>query len=84
MPHQKVLFFGEITSRLGHERAVHIPPDGCSIAQLRQLLGANDAIALATLMRPAIKASVDQAIVGDETIVQPGQEVAFFSPLSGG
>ena len=36
------------------------------------------------LLRPGVRASIDREIVGDDAVVRPGAEVAFFSVFSGG
>lgn len=79
----KILFFGSLTDLFGRERAIDLPVGGISVAELRRNLAANEAEAAA--LRPAgIKAAVDQQVVGGEAIVRPGQEIAFFSAVSGG
>jgi len=79
----KILFFGSLTDLFGQERTVDLPPDGLSLAKLRRLLPANGAEA-AALAANGIKAAVDQRMAADEEIARPGQEIAFFSPVSGG
>jgi molybdopterin synthase sulfur carrier subunit len=80
----KLLFFGRLAERLGREREVDIPDAGCTVAALRQLLGDSDPAAGELMASGSILASVDQEMATDEVFVHPGQEVAFFSPLSGG
>jgi molybdopterin synthase sulfur carrier subunit len=80
----KLLFFGRIADQLGRERELDVPAEGCSIGELRNLLARSDPVAADLLAGGRILASVDQAMAGDEQHVRPGQEVAFFSPLSGG
>lgn len=79
-----VLFFGQLAEQFGREREVEIPADGCTVGDLRQrLTGANDHLAFA-LGRPGIRAAIDQEVVGDDAVVTPRHEIAFFSPVSGG
>jgi molybdopterin converting factor small subunit len=80
----RLLFFGALGDALGRERDVDLPPGGCSIAALRERLRAGDAAAASAMAGRTILASIDQQIVGDEAIARPGQEIAFFTPLSGG
>lgn len=79
----RLLFFGALGEILGRERDVDLPPAGCSIGVLRERLRSDEAAA-AAMAGKTILASIDQQIVGDEAIARPGQEIAFFTPLSGG
>ena len=79
----QVLFFGSLAEQLGRQAAVELPPEGCTVAELRRLLaerGENGA----ALLRPGVRASVDQESVRDEDVVRPGQEISFFPIVSGG
>lgn len=80
----KVLFFGRLGDRFGREIEVDLPPAGCTVAELRTLLGGRDPSAGEALAQPCVKVCVDQAIVPDSAFVRPGQEIAFLPPLSGG
>lgn len=77
-----VLFFGRLAEQLGRECEVAIPKDGCSVAELRRRL-TQQAQVPGELSRTML-AAVDQEMAADELFVRPGQEIAFFSPLSGG
>ena len=76
----RILFFGRIADRFGAERDVDIPESGCTIAELKAILFAGEDMADAG----AILAALDQEMVDDAAEIRPGQEIAFFSPLSGG
>ncbi len=79
-----VLFFGQLAEQFGRTREVEIPPEGCTVGDLRlRLTSANDHLAI-VLNRPGIRAAIDQQMVGDDALVTPRQEIAFFSPVSGG
>jgi molybdopterin synthase sulfur carrier subunit len=80
----RLLFFGRITDQLGKEREIEIPEAGCTVGALRRLLAESDPVAAELLAGGRILASVEQEMAGDDVLVRPGQEVAFFSPLSGG
>jgi molybdopterin converting factor small subunit len=80
----KVIFFGKLGESIGREIAFDVPPDGCSVAQLRTLLGQRFPVARADLEGPALRACVNDAIVDDAFVVTPGLDVEFFPPLSGG
>ena len=78
-----ILFFGRLAEQIGREREVDIPEEGIAIAALRALLAQNPELEGLASGRGML-ASVDQEIVQDDAHVRPGQEIAFFSPLSGG
>ncbi|MDB5698370.1 MAG: MoaD/ThiS family protein [Alphaproteobacteria bacterium] len=80
----RLLFFGALGDALGRERDLDLPQGGCSIAALRRRLCAEDEAAAAAMTGRTVLASIDQQIVGDEAMAHPGQEIAFFTPLSGG
>lgn len=79
----QILFFGSLADRLGRETTLEIPPEGCTIAELRRRLAERD-VASAALLKPGIRASADQEMVRDEDRVAPGQEISFFPIMSGG
>lgn len=79
----KVLFFGSLTDLFGRERAVDLPAAGVSVSVLCDLIALSAAEAQA-LAAPGIRAAVDQEVAAPDALVRPGQEVAFFSPVSGG
>ncbi|MGE5721309.1 MAG: MoaD/ThiS family protein [Sphingomonadales bacterium] len=79
----RILFFGRLAEQIGREHEVDVPETGCSVAELRRRLAAQGEPFDALAAGKAI-AAVDQEIASEETMVVPGQEIAFFSPLSGG
>jgi molybdopterin synthase sulfur carrier subunit len=79
----KILLFGALGEEIGREVEGELPPEGCSVADLRRLLVDRNP-SCAPLARPSVRACVDQAIVPEDFVVRPGQEVAFVPPLSGG
>lgn len=80
----KILFFGSLADRLGRQTEIELPAEGCTVAELRRLLGARDAEFAAALDAPGVRASADKALVRDDQQVTPAQEVSFFPILSGG
>lgn len=80
----RILFFGRVAEHLGPDGQLDLPAEGCSIAGIRSRLAAQGQIAADALLRPDVLASVDQVVVDDDTLVRPGQEIAFFSLFSGG
>ena len=74
----RVLFFGAIGELFGREREVEA--GATTVAELRRLLSDEHQV----IASPAIRAAVGQQPAGEGTPVDPGDEVAFFSPVSGG
>lgn len=75
---------GRLADAAGPLVSVSIPAAGCSIAALTPLLAAAHPALAEMLATMPIRACVDEAIVGDDTHVRPGQLVALFPPVSGG
>jgi len=77
----RVLFFGQVADVMG-QREVESSPQSLSLLDLREhLFGKGtrgESLASKVLM------SVNSEVVRDERRLQPGDEVAFFSPFSGG
>jgi len=79
----RLLFFGRLAEQVGREREVDIPAEGCTIGALRSKLADDPELEMLAPGRGML-ASIDQQVVQDEAHVRSGQEIAFFSPLSGG
>ncbi|WP_035303445.1 MoaD/ThiS family protein [Brevundimonas aveniformis] len=78
-----ISFYGEIADRLGRERVMAFAADDITVGEIRAELAQQDEAA-AVLLKPQIRAAVDSRVVGDEASVKAGQEVVFFSIVSGG
>ena len=77
----RVLLFGRLTDLAGwRERVV----EATSLAELRDLLRADDAELGEALAGPGVQVAVDKAIVRGEAILAAATEVAFLPPMSGG
>lgn len=79
-----ILFFGRVGERLGQEGHLDLPANGLPVGEIRRLLAERDELAAEALLRPDVRASVDLALVGEDAVARPGQEIAFFSLFSGG
>jgi len=79
----RILCFGRLAEMLGHEREIGVPEGGCTVAELRASLQ-QEAEGLVGLLAGNLVVAIDQAIASDDANVLPGQEIAVFSPLSGG
>ena len=78
----RVLFFGQVAEVMGKARMIDAPETGCTIAELRLRLA--EAAGADIMLRPGLRAAIDKQVVGEDAIVLPGAEVAFFSLFSGG
>lgn len=78
-----ISFYGEIADRLGRERAMVFAVDDITVGEIRAELARQDEAA-ALLLNPQIRAAVDSVVVEDDAGVKSGQEVVFFSIVSGG
>lgn len=80
----RILFFGRVGEHLGPDCHFDVPAEGCRIGDIRRALAMREQATADTLLRPDVRASVDQVVVGDDAVARPGQEIAFFSVFSGG
>ena len=78
----KILLFGRVSDLLGREIEALIPEAGCSIGELRRLIA--EQTGSDALLQKGVRASLDKQVTGDDAVVRPGAEVAFFSVFSGG
>ena len=79
-----VAFFGRPSDRFGRSVDVEAPAEGLTVADLRRRLIEQAGDGAEAALNPAVRAIVDQEIVGDDAAVRPDQEIAFVSALSGG
>jgi len=80
----KLLFFGRLADRLGREILISAPPEGYSIAELREIIAKEHPQAEADIRRSSVKACVGDAFVHDSFRVFEADIVEFFPPVSGG
>jgi molybdopterin converting factor small subunit len=72
----RIGFYGRLAERFGREVEIDLPDDGCSVSDVRARFDGLD---------PAtIRACVNDAMAGEESLVRPGDRVDFLPPLSGG
>jgi molybdopterin synthase sulfur carrier subunit len=82
----KILYFAWLRERTGRA-AEEIPvPDGVrTVGDLMAWLRARDAGHAAAFSNPRlVRAAVNQVFAGPDTALNPGDEVAFFPPVTGG
>ncbi|MDA8050350.1 MAG: molybdopterin converting factor subunit 1 [Rhodospirillales bacterium] len=83
----RLLYFAWLRERLGRaEEEVTPPPSVETVADLMAWLGAREAgRTTAAFAEPGlIRAAVNQEFAGPGTRLAPGDEVAFFPPVTGG
>jgi molybdopterin synthase sulfur carrier subunit len=79
----KVRSYGKIADILGHEREIEIA-GSCTVAELRALLAADCPEADRILADGRVRACVDDAIVHDDHVLEPGDSIDLLAPVSGG
>ena len=78
----EILLFGRVSDELGRRIEVAIPETGCTVGELRRLISEQTGSDL--LLQKGVRASIDKQVSGDDSSIEPGAEVAFFSVFSGG
>jgi molybdopterin converting factor small subunit len=78
----QILLFGRVSDALGHRLEATIPEAGCTVGELRRLIAEQSGSDV--LLQKGVRASIDKQVAGDDALVRPGAEVAFFSVFSGG
>lgn len=81
-----VLYFAWLRERMGQaEEEIALPPGVGTVAELIGWLAARDARgAHAFATAAVVRAAVNQDFADPVTQVRPGDEVAFFPPVTGG
>ena len=81
----RILFFAGLREALGTASESLALPDGVgSVGALRELLAARGEPWAALVTTKNLRAAVNQQMVGLEAPLRPGDEVAFFPPVTGG
>ena len=81
----KLLYFASLRERLGTgAESLELPAEIATVAMLRDALAQRgDVWAAMTTMRN-LRVAVNQTMVGFDTRLKDGDEVAFFPPVTGG
>jgi sulfur-carrier protein len=82
-----ILYFAWIRDRLGRSQdSIALPEGACSVHDVMRNLGLRDATYGAVFGADggSIRCAVNQEFAGPEDRVQPGDELAFFPPVTGG
>ncbi len=86
LPPLRLLYFAWLRERLGRAEEQIAVPDGVRSvgALLAWLRDRGDAFATVFAPGSPVRCAVNQDFAGPETPVAPGDEVAFFPPVTGG
>ncbi|MFA7553002.1 MAG: molybdopterin converting factor subunit 1 [Spongiibacteraceae bacterium] len=81
-----VLFFARIREQLGVDRlSLALPEGAVSLGAFKlQLLANNDASWAEVLLADNVVKAVNHQVVDDAYMLQDGDEIAFFPPVTGG
>jgi molybdopterin converting factor small subunit len=79
----KITLYGKLGEALGREIAI-AETDVRSISQVRRVLADRHPDLASDFLSVRVRACVNDAIVGDEHAIEPGDTVALLPPVSGG
>jgi sulfur-carrier protein len=81
-----VLYFAWLRERIGaSEESCDLPPGDTSVADLVGVLAARShRHAAAFRNRATVRCAINQEFADPASVVRPGDEVAFFPPVTGG
>jgi sulfur-carrier protein len=80
-----ILYFAWLRERIGTpEETLPLPPGVASVAELIEWLKAKSPVYAAAFDTRSIRCAVNQAFADPSTPLSPGDEVAFFPPVTGG
>ena len=82
----KLLFFAGLREQLGRgNEDLELPPGVGTVAALRaHLMGRGEAWQAALAANRVLRVAVNQDMAQPSTSIKPGDEVAFFPPVTGG
>ena len=81
----KVLFFAGLREALGvGSESLALPAGIGTVGALRDLLAARGESWSSLATTKNLRVAVNQQMVGLDAVVKPGDEVAFFPPVTGG
>lgn len=80
-----LLYFARLREELGSEGESLPWPQALDVAQLKRQLAARGGVWQQQFAEnPRLRAAVNQALVADNAVIEDGDEVAFFPPVTGG
>lgn len=82
----RIAYFSWVRDRMGvSEEAVALTPDVTTVGALVHWLAARDACGAVAFADPTrIRAAMDGAMVGFDTVIGAAEEIALFPPVTGG
>lgn len=81
----QLLYFAGLREVLGvATEELELPAGVDTVAALRELLAARGSPWTALVTTKNLRAAVNQEMAGPDTLLQAGDEVAFFPPVTGG
>ncbi len=80
----KILFFAQLREMLELESLDFELPQATSVVQLKQQLAARGGRWQLMFAEQEVLVAVNQVIADDDCLLQTGDEVAFFPPVTGG
>ncbi|MBU3019634.1 molybdopterin converting factor subunit 1 [Paraglaciecola agarilytica] len=79
----QVLFFGQLKDQVKMP-SVKVEESATSVGELKKVLGVMHPQWQQYLSKDSILVAVNQTIGNDQTVLNDGDEVAFFPPVTGG
>lgn len=80
-----ILYFAGLGERLGRQQEIYTEqPLPLTVAELLLRLAARSGLWQQALTAPNIRCAVNQQVATSEHTLRPGDEVAFFPPVTGG
>lgn len=80
----KILFFGQLKERLGCANTQVELPYPSSVAQVKAKLQQRGGLWLQLLEQGTVLSAVNQTMASDDYVINTGDEIAFFPPVTGG
>ena len=81
----RILYFAWLRERVGTaEESVTLPPGVATVGGLTDWLRARGPGYASALASPVVRCAVNQDFAAADTAIAPGDEVAFFPPVTGG
>ncbi len=80
----RVLFFARLREALGPGESLAPAPGIDTVAALRDHLATRGGDWQVLLTTKNLRAAINQTMVGADTAIRDGDEVAFFPPVTGG
>lgn len=81
----KVLFFAQLKDVVGvGEALISLSTESISIHQLVKQICESNQVELGSLLNPNIKFALNQQIVDQQAMLNDGDELALFPPVTGG